>query len=171
MELFFYSLGVGIFLRTLISQKYFSLTAFLAFLFVIELEPWLYLIIKMPSDRFLYLRTIGGGLILVILLALAGKNFLNVCRRTLWRIARPHHKDYAQTILNELSIGAGALGGLLAALAFGALSGLNPHPLWPLYLGIFWEPINAEALRQAAILPWPLSLTVWGLKKVKGPYG
>lgn len=166
MAIILYSFGPGLFLKVLCPRGACSLTACLATVFLLEVEPWLR---PAAESGFLWSRTLAGAAMAVLLVTLAGKNFLSAIRRTVWKIIRPHERADRQAPLKPSVLILGATAGALISLTFAAVSGASAMPLWPLYDGaLVSEPFSNWRVQRLSARFLPLALLTWGIKRMRG---
>ena len=168
MNIIIYSLGVGVFFRILAPPGQFSLTAYMSALVLLSVEPWAQQ--AMGQEGFIWSRTLIGVALAVPLIAWAGRGLVGAVRRTAWRALRPHGPvgiSHRPLGLTALILGAAAGG--LVSLIFGGLLETAATPFWPILSDNPLAGVMPESQTQRmAALFWPLSLTLWGLKRMGG---
>ena len=161
-----YSFGPGLFLKILCPRETFSLTAYLATVFLLEAEPWFR---PAAEADFLWSRTLLGAMAAAVVVALTGRKFLGSVRRTVWRIIRPQERAERLPTLKPSALVFGAAAGALISLVFAVLSGASVTPLWPLHDGLLVsEPFSNWRLQRLSARFLPLALVVWGFKRMGG---
>ena len=164
MGMVLYSFGPGLFLKMLYPRDAFSLTAYLAAVFLLEVESWF----GSAEPEFLWSGTLPGALA-AVLAVLAGRPFLDAARRMVWRIIRPHERAGRLPALKPSALIMSAAAGALVSLVFNALSGDAATPLWPFYDGaLVDEPFSNRRLQRLSARFLPLALLTWGAKRMRG---
>ena len=160
------ALGAGAFFKILLA-RFFSLTAFLVTLGILQLEP---LIMKSLGTKVApYSYTFGGALFIAAVINFSCPKFLQILRTFGKKTLRPHEKNLKKNNSGQNFKTANLTGAISAALvniSLAALQGLSHKFLWPVAA---WQPkvlAQAEILR-LSLLCWSLSLVLWGLKNMR----